>query len=67
MGADWYTRRIAEGLKSKRWINETDTGVKMLKCPECECRVKKGYYVHAVGSEGYNFCPYCGADMRIKE
>lgn len=46
------------------WIFTEDTGAEMLKCPECGCGILLAYYEVAVGTSGYNFCPYCGHDMR---
>lgn len=62
--ADWFTKRVAEGLKDKVWKTEIDNGIQMLKCPYCKCRMQKKHYIFAVGSNGFRYCPYCGKDMR---
>lgn len=46
------------------WINTEDNDHPMYECSECGCRMFKKEYDIAVGTRGYNFCPYCGADMR---
>ena len=50
--------------KKGQWKVEHDLGVEFLACTSCKCRVFKDHYGHAVGNWGYNYCPYCGADMR---
>ena len=54
MGED---KRPPEG---SGWIETVDTGTKMYECPHCHCRMLAHKYDAAVGSEGYNYCPYCG-------
>lgn len=61
---DWLERRAEEGIKDKVWEITIDTGEPMLTCPKCGCRMIKKWYDLAVGSRGYNYCPYCGKDMR---
>lgn len=55
---------IDGAVKKTRWQITIDNGFKMYTCPECECRMIKNHYDYAVGTNGFNFCPYCGADMR---
>ena len=52
----WQPKQTGE------WIQETDTGIKMLKCSVCECRVQEKPYRLAVG-EAATKCPYCGAEL----
>lgn len=49
-----------------RWEKRIDNGIKMLECPECECRVIRIPYENAVGRKGFQFCPCCGAKL-VKE
>ena len=47
--------------KRGRWINaERKDGTTAHKCSECKCFV--GYSVSSL--TWFNFCPWCGADMR---
>lgn len=47
--------------KSGHWINaECKDGTTAHKCSECKCFV--GYSVSSL--TWFNFCPWCGADMR---
>lgn len=47
--------------KSGHWINaECKDGTTAHKCSECKCFV--GYSVSSL--KWFNFCPWCGADMR---
>ena len=46
------------------WKRAIDNDMDMLECPHCECRVKAIHYITAVGTRGFNFCPYCGVDLR---
>lgn len=62
--APWKERDINEALAKTRWQITIDNGLQMYTCPECECRMIKVNYDYAVGTKGYNYCPYCGADMR---
>jgi len=55
---------IDSTVKKTRWQITIDNGFKMYTCPECECRMIKNNYDYAVGLKGFNYCPYCGADMR---
>ncbi len=55
---------LLEERPKGKWIEAIDTGTEMLECSVCECRVKKKSYAESVGTDGYNYCPYCGADMR---
>lgn len=47
-----------------RYISRIDTECIMLECPECKSRMIATAFSFAVGTKGYSFCPYCGADMR---
>lgn len=47
-----------------KYINAVDNGSKMLECPECGCRIQYNAFTYAVGTQGFSFCPYCGADVR---
>ncbi len=46
------------------WERRIDNDFEMLECPKCKCRVKALHYIVAVGTHGFNFCPYCGEDLR---
>lgn len=50
--------------KRGEWKIQIDNGCEMNTCSVCGCRSIKQWYDSAVGTKGYNFCPYCGADMR---
>ena len=50
--------------KRGEWKRSTDNGYSMYECSVCECRMWKTEYDKAVGTHGFRFCPYCGADMR---
>lgn len=63
---DGYTD-IEGTVKKTRWKITIDNGFKMYTCPECECRMTKNHYDFAVGLKGFNYCPYCGSDMRKEE
>ena len=57
-------RKVRRGYKTfdlKSWDIEVDTGVQMLKCPDCGCRMFMERYLSAIGTEGTSYCPYCGA------
>lgn len=43
-----------------------DNACLMLECPECKCRIQAYPFSYAVGTNGYKFCPYCGADVRLE-
>lgn len=47
-----------------KYVSRIDTECIMLECPECKSRIIANAFSYAVGSKGYSFCPYCGADMR---
>lgn len=47
-----------------KYISSIDTECIMLECPECKSRIISTAFSFAVGTKGYSFCPYCGADMR---
>lgn len=51
-------------MKINRWRVVKDTDTRMYECPDCGCRMIADPYDKAVGSRGYNFCPYCGKNMR---
>lgn len=56
-------RKVRRGYKTfnlKSWVIEEDTGVKMLKCPDCGGRMFMERFLLAVGTDGTRFCPYCG-------
>lgn len=55
---------MARGTKKTRWDIEMDNGEPYYSCPKCGSRMVKKEYDRAVGTEGYNFCPYCGEDLR---
>ena len=46
------------------WERGIDNDTDMLECPKCKCRVFAEQYIFAVGAQGFNFCPYCGEDLR---
>ena len=46
-----------------RWILTEDSGAERLKCPDCGGGIILAWYEAAVGTAGYHYCPYCGADM----
>ena len=51
-----------------KWIKEKDCGDEMLRCENCNARVRLDHYSKAVGLLGYDYCPYCGTKMeRPKE
>ena len=50
-----------------RWERRVDNDMEMLECPECKCRVFALHYIVAVGTRGFNFCPYCGEDLRPEQ
>ena len=47
-----------------KYISRIDTECIMLECPECKSRIIATAFSYAVGTKGYSFCPYCGADLR---
>ena len=46
------------------WQITKDNDIAMYTCIGCGGRMTKQYYDRAVGTEGYNFCPYCGESVR---
>ena len=59
--------KAIDGFERYRWEIEMDTDQPMYKCPFCECRIIKLHYDVAVGTNGLNYCPYCGEDMRPEQ
>ena len=55
---------LKPGRKRGEWKRSTDNGYSMYECSVCESRMWKTEYDKAVGTHGFRFCPYCGADMR---
>lgn len=49
-----YCKRMQKGGD---WIWEIDNGSRMVKCPDCEGRLRIGPYIY---ENPYRFCPYCG-------
>ena len=49
---------------ANKYNTTVDNGSTMLECPECKCRIQYNAFTYAVGTQGFSFCPYCGADMR---
>lgn len=47
-----------------KYNTTVDNGSTMLECPECKCRIQYNAFTYAVGTQGFSFCPYCGADVR---
>ena len=57
-------RKVRVGYRTfslKSWVVEVDTGVDMLKCPDCGGRMTMDRFLLAVGTKGTSYCPYCGA------
>ena len=50
--------------KRGEWNMTIDTDEQLYECSVCGGRMFAKSYDHAVGTEGFNFCPYCGAEMR---
>lgn len=50
-----------------QWEITVDNGMKMYTCRFCGCRMTKLHYDLAVGINAFNFCPYCGSDMRPEQ
>ena len=48
------------------YISTVDVGAPMLECPGCKARIQANAFSYAVGNMGYQFCPYCGKDVRKK-
>lgn len=57
-------RPVESERKRGEWKRSTDNGYSMYECSVCESRMWKTEYDKAVGTHGFKFCPYCGADMR---
>lgn len=58
-------RRFPWMFRGKQfWKITTDNDIEMYTCRSCGGRMTKQYYDRSVGSEGYNFCPYCGESVR---
>ena len=49
---------------ANKYNTTVDNGSTMLECPECKCRIQYNAFTYAVGTLGFSFCPYCGADVR---
>lgn len=49
---------------ASKYNTTVDNGSTMLECPECKCRIQYNAFTYAVGTQGFSFCPYCGADVR---
>lgn len=62
--ADWKARDVQKALARTNWEITIDNEQDMYTCPKCECRMIADWYDLAVGTRGYNYCPYCGNDMR---
>lgn len=62
--AFWEVGQIQKAIDRTRWKITIDNDEDMYTCPKCESRMVAESYDRAVGLEGYNFCPYCGTDMR---
>lgn len=63
-----YPERL--DLSQYNWIITKDNDEDMYTCQTCGSRMTKKYYDLAVGTEGLNFCPYCGKrqkDMTERE
>lgn len=60
-----YPERL--DLSRFKWRITIDNDEQMYTCPKCECRMTKHFYDLAVGTEGLNFCPYCGEDMKADQ
>lgn len=55
-------RPQGEWIRDRYWSRGVGMGEEygsVYKCSLCECEVENGYT-----RCGFNFCPYCGADMR---
>lgn len=57
------TADVRENVKGE-WLSKIDTDTEMIECSYCGCRAIRGPYRLALGTKGFGFCPYCGADMR---
>lgn len=63
-----YPERL--DLSKYNWKITKDNDEDMYTCRTCGCRMTKKFYDLAVGTEGLNFCPYCGQrqkDMTERE
>lgn len=48
-------------------IKTYDTGAKFLECSECGCGIIAEWYARALGTNGFRYCPYCGAPTGITD
>ena len=46
------------------WILTKDCDAPFLKCPDCHSGIIVQWYTRAVGTNGLNYCPYCGMKRR---
>lgn len=63
-----YPERL--DLSKYNWEITKDNDEDMYTCQTCGSRMIKKFYDLAVGTEGLNFCPYCGKrqkDMTERE
>ena len=64
--------RVCQDIYSYRepvpniYVSTVDIGTPMLECPGCKARIQANAFSYAVGNMGYQFCPYCGKDVRKK-
>lgn len=49
------------------FIKTKDTGAKFIECSECGCGIFAKDYAHALGYNGFRYCPYCGAATGIED
>ena len=61
---EWLKAIPAVEPKRGEWATEYDNGERMYRCLVCNRRMYADRYDDAVGTLGYRYCPYCGADMR---
>lgn len=47
-----------------KYIEAIDNGTRMLECPKCKGRIQFNPFTYAVGNLGFQFCPYCGENVR---
>ena len=55
---------ITPERKKGKWKRIYDTGIPMLECSVCGRGAFEKEYRFSLGTDGLQFCPYCGADMR---